>query len=133
MLTHCSECDYARHQVRQKAGPGILEQQETWQCPSADCIPRGLRPAGRFACFPNRSAGWGKVLHLGTKTQMIVSLNAVMEEGNEACGQGDVRIEGLPGRLQGRRIVDGTMMLPRCLQGGMIGETDGAGLHAVNW
>lgn len=62
---------------------------------------------------------------------MIVSLNAVMEEGSGACGQGDARIEGLPSPLQGRRIADGTMMLPRCLQGGMIGES-GAGLHAVN-
>jgi len=73
-----------------------------------------------------------KVLHLGKKKQKIRWLNVAMEVGNGVWGKHNSHIEGLSGQMEGRKIVDATMMFRRYLQGGMIGESEVAGPHAVN-
>ena len=63
---------------------------------------------------------------------MILLLSVVRAVGSEVWGKRGSHIGDLPGRTEGKKIVDVRMAIRRYLQGGMIGGMGGAGRHGVN-
>jgi hypothetical protein len=55
-----------------------------------------------------------------------------MEVGNDVWGKQNSHIEGPSSQMKGRKTVGVMMMIRRYLRGGMIGEREDAGPHAVN-